>query len=84
MYGRTLEYWKPWPQITDDQHQVANHDSIFIPIQPLMKVGILGVIFSARKAQKENVIYNLLEKPLPGSIITFLYLLLTVAMVTSI
>lgn len=49
-----------------------------------MKVGILGVIFSARKAQKENVIYNLLEKPLPGSIITFLYLLLTVAMVTSI
>lgn len=63
---------------------MANHDSILIPIQPLMKVGILGVSVSERKAQKENVIYNPPEKPLPGSIITFLYLLLTVTMVTSI
>lgn len=84
MYGRKLEYWEPCPEVTDDQHQVTNHDSVLIPIQPLMKVDILGVIFSARKAQKENVIYNPPEKPLPGSIITFLYVLLTVAMVTSI
>jgi hypothetical protein len=68
--AKQAQNWKSYPEITDDHCQVSNDDSFSISVQPLIKVGILDLTFSARKAQKENVIHSSPKKPLPGSFIS--------------